>query len=67
MFREADLILITKVDLLPHLNFDINELKSNIASTNPKADVIEISSITKFGFDLWKDWISKKIMKFKNN
>ena len=65
MFREADLILITKVDLLPHLNFDINELKSNIASTNPKADVIEISSITKFGFDLWQDWISKKIMKFK--
>ena len=66
MFREADLILITKIDLLPHLNFDINELKSNIASTNPKADVIEISSITKFGFDLWQDWISKKIMKFKN-
>ena len=67
MFREADLILITKVELLPHLNFDINELKSNIASTNPKADVIEISSITKSGFDLWQDWISKKILKFKNN
>ena len=67
MFREADLILITKVDLLPHLNFDINELKSNIASTNPRADVIEISSITKSGFDLWQDWISKKILKFKNN
>ena len=66
MFREADLILITKVDLLPHLNFDIKELKSNIASTNPKADVIEISSITKSGFDLWQNWISKKIMKFKN-
>jgi len=30
MFREADLILITKVDLLPHLNFDINELKNFI-------------------------------------
>ena len=67
MFREADLILITKVDLLPHMNFDINELKSNIASTNPKADVIEISSITKSGLDLWQDWISKKILKFKNN
>jgi len=67
MFREADLILITKVDLLPHLNFDINELKSNIASTNPKADVIEMSSITKSGFDLWQNWISKKILKFKNN
>ena len=65
MFREADLILITKVDLLPHLNFDINELKSNISSTNPKADVIEISSITKFGFDLWQKWIRKKILKFK--
>ena len=65
MFREADLILITKVDLLPHLDFDINELKSNISSTNPKADVIEISSKTKSGFDLWQKWISKKIKKFK--
>ena len=65
MFREADLILITKVDLLPHLNFDINELKSNISSTNPEADVIEISSITNSGFDLWQKWISKKILKFK--
>ena len=66
MFREADLILITKVDLLPHLNFDINELKLNIASTNPKAEVIEISSVTRTGFDLWQKWISKKIQKFKS-
>ena len=65
MFREADLILITKVDLLPYLKFDINELKSNIASTNPKADVIEISSVTRTGFDLWQKWIIKKIQKFK--
>ena len=66
MFREADLILITKVDLLPHLNFDINELKSNIASTNPKAKVIEISSVKRTGFDLWQKWISEKIQKFKS-
>jgi len=31
------------------------------------ADVIEISSLTKSGCDLWQDWISKKILKFKNN
>ena len=66
MFREADLILITKVDLLPYLNFDINELRSHIASTNPKAEVIEISSVTRTGFDLWQKWISKKIQKFKS-
>ena len=66
MFREADLILITKVDLLPHLNFDINELKMNIASTNPKAKVIEISSVKRTGFDLWQKWISEKIQKFKS-
>jgi len=64
MFREADLILITKVDLLPHLNFDINELKLNISATNPKAEVIEISSVTRTGFDLWQKWISNE--DFKN-
>ena len=66
MFREADLVLITKVDLLPYLNFDIDELKSNISLTNPKAEVIEISSTSMTGFDLWKSWISKKIQEFKN-
>ena len=65
MFREADLVLITKVDLLPYLNFDIDELKSNISLTNPKAEVIEISSTSMTGFDLWKNWISKKIQEFK--
>ena len=65
MFRKADLVLITKVDLLPYLNFDIDELKKNIASTNPNVEVIEISSINKTGFDLWRDWIEKRIQDFK--
>tara|TARA_B100000575_G_C23125458_1_gene651998 strand:+ start:1709 stop:2389 length:681 start_codon:yes stop_codon:yes gene_type:complete len=65
MFRKADLVLITKVDLLSYLNFDIDELKKNIASTNPNVEVIEISSINKTGFDLWRDWIEKRIQDFK--
>ena len=65
MFREADLVLITKIDLLPYLNFDIQELKSNILSTNSKTEIIEISSISKTGFDLWENWIMDKIKAFK--
>ncbi|MEC4725376.1 hydrogenase nickel incorporation protein HypB [Shewanella sp. D64] len=43
MFRRADLILITKCDLLAHFDFSIEEAKTQISKLNPNVDVIEIS------------------------
>lgn len=57
MFRAARLVLLSKTDLLPHLDFSMDEAIANIRRTNPDATVIEISARTGAGFGSWLDWI----------
>lgn len=52
-FRTADAILITKVDLLEHVRFDVELAKSYIRSLNPSAHVIGLSALTNCGLDEW--------------
>lgn len=44
MFRTADLILITKCDLLPHFDFELSRAKEAARKLKPGADIIEIST-----------------------
>ncbi len=44
MFRTADLILITKCDLLPHFDFDVNRAKEAARRLKPGVDILEIST-----------------------
>jgi hydrogenase nickel incorporation protein HypB len=57
MFRSADVILVNKIDLLPHLDFDLDALLRNIADVNPGAAVIQLSARTGEGLDAWVDWL----------
>jgi hydrogenase nickel incorporation protein HypB len=57
MFRQADVVLITKTDLLPYLPVDLARIRHNILSVNPRATVIEVSVITGEGMDAWHRWI----------
>ena len=43
MFRKADLVLITKADLLPHFDFDVEEAKAQVKRLNPQAHVLVTS------------------------
>ncbi len=43
MFRAADLILITKTDLLPHFDYDIENEKATARKLNPRADILEVN------------------------
>ncbi|MBM4402890.1 MAG: hydrogenase nickel incorporation protein HypB [Candidatus Cloacimonetes bacterium] len=56
-FRNAQLCLISKVDLLPYLDLNLNELKQNIKRINPQLMMIEISSIIEKGLDDWINFI----------
>lgn len=62
MFRAADLVMISKRDLLPVLDdFNVEKAKHylrDIASTSP---VIEVSAKDKSGISLWLDWINQQI------
>jgi hydrogenase nickel incorporation protein HypB len=57
MFRAADLVLLNKIDLLPHLDFDLEKAIGNVKAVNPRATVIRLSARTGEGLDRWYDWI----------
>lgn len=58
MFFGADVVLVTKIDLLPYLKFDLDACLANISKINPKAKVLQISSTNKDGFGEWINWLS---------
>ncbi len=58
MFRKADLVLITKIDLLPHLpNVSVERIKDALAHVMPEVRLLEISSLTGEGMTQWVDWL----------
>lgn len=58
MFAAADLMLLSKVDLLPHLNFDAERAIDYARRVNPKLQVIQCSATSGEGFDAWLGWIA---------
>jgi hydrogenase nickel incorporation protein HypB len=61
MFRTAHVCLINKIDLLPHLDFDLKKLKENAVKVNPDLIFVELSAKTGEGFEPWIQWIEKVI------
>lgn len=57
MFRSADLVVINKLDLLPHLDFDLATFCANLRSVNPQVEIVETSTRTDFGIDKWCQWL----------
>ncbi len=57
MFRTCELVLVNKVDLLPHLDFDLDRLVSNIEKVNPAAERMLVSARTGEGVEGWRDWL----------
>ena len=58
MFRTCELVLVNKVDLLPHLDVDLDRLLANVESVNPTATVMPVSAKTGEGIDAWRDWLA---------
>lgn len=57
MFRTCEAIVVNKIDLIPHLDYDSGLFRSNLAAVNPDAVVIEVSARTGEGIDRWIDWL----------
>ena len=57
MFAASDLVLVNKIDLLPHLDFDVEEAISNARKVNPAIKVLKVSARTGEGMDAWLAWI----------
>jgi hydrogenase nickel incorporation protein HypB len=57
MFRAAEVVVVNKIDLLPHLDFDLDLFLSNVNAVNPSAQVILASARTGEGIDEWCAWL----------
>ena len=60
MFRNADLVLVTKIDLLPALpDFDLRALEEALAAVMPLPRVIAVSARSGQGIDEWVEWMQR--------
>jgi hydrogenase nickel incorporation protein HypB len=57
MFRTVDVVVINKIDLLPHLDVDVDVFLANLRAVNPGAAVIRTSALTGEGVDEWCRWL----------
>jgi hydrogenase nickel incorporation protein HypB len=60
MFLKADLVLITKIDLVPHLDIDVDLIKANLARVMPEPRVITLSARKGEGVAEWAAWLEHK-------
>jgi len=58
-FQSSQLCIISKTDLLPYLDINIEDIRSNIKKVNPKMKIIELSAKTSDGFEKWIDFLIK--------
>ncbi len=57
IFVDADAVIINKMDLLPHVDFDIAAFRRSVSGLNPDAEVFQISCKTGEGVEEWCSWI----------
>jgi hydrogenase nickel incorporation protein HypB len=61
MFRAADLVLLTKTDLLPHLRYDPDAFVTALRRVNPTARVLRVAPATGDGLGAWYAWLRARV------
>lgn len=61
MFRKADLVLVTKTDLLPHLDLSLDLLDDAIARVMPAPAAFRVSARTGEGMERWFGWLDARL------
>jgi hydrogenase nickel incorporation protein HypB len=57
MFRTCDLVLVNKIDLLPHLDYDLDRFLHHLDHVHPDVERMLVSARTGEGVDAWRDWL----------
>ena len=61
MFKAAELMLLNKIDLLPHLRFDVARCVAYAHEVNPSIRVLQVSAQTGEGMDAWYGWLKAQV------
>ncbi len=62
LVEEADLLLLTKVDLLPYVPFDLAAFRADVALLNSTVPVLELSATTGLGLGAWLAWLERGVV-----
>lgn len=60
MFRSADLVLLTKIDLLPYLDYDLPRALQAIQEVQPDAQILQVSARSGEGMEAWYTWVQQQ-------
>ena len=60
MFAKAELLVLTKIDLLPYVPFNMEQARANARLVHPGMDIVELSCSTGEGFDNWLTWLQRR-------
>lgn len=62
IFRNADLVLITKIDLLPHMeDFDVERARRSLSRLRGGGRIVEISTKNSVGLSAWLEWLIESL------
>jgi len=61
MFRRADLVVVSKTDLLPYLDFDLARCTADLAAISPGATVLPLSARSGDGTGGWYGWLRQRV------
>jgi hydrogenase nickel incorporation protein HypB len=61
MFRACELVLINKIDLLEHLDFDLDHFMHHLDAVHPGVERMLVSARTGAGLDAWRDWLAARV------
>jgi len=59
MFRACELVVINKIDLLPHLDFDLDRFLANLDVVHPDVETMLVSARTGEGVERWRSWLER--------
>ena len=61
MFSECHVLIVNKIDLIPHTDFDVEELETTVLKMNPGVVIFRVSCRTGQGLQEWSAWLKKKV------
>lgn len=66
MFSKSDVLIITKTDVLPYFDFDIDACVQRARKLNPTIRAFAVSAKNGDGFEAWEEWLKTAVLNWKN-
>lgn len=66
LFRQAQLVILNKIDLLHYLNFDRRQFYQDLSQLNAHIPVVETSCTTGQGLEAWFEWLERSVQQIKS-